>query len=139
MKVYWDDGTWAVIEAGDLPLTGIPRSKTNDTVADAIKSNSWDPALTTLPGPKSRKHFVKIKITDIPPGTPITTANLQAANPAIPVRKAMPITPTNYKGKIIPDYPHPCHVCGGRQLILFSSTEHEGGSCPGPQKKLRLR
>lgn len=122
-KIWWDDGTWAVIEAKDLP-PGCPRSKTNDTVGDAVKSTSWNPALTHVPGPGSLNKFVKVRLADL-------TGAHQYQTPD----RVVELKPANFKGRKIPDYPHTCHVCGGKMLVLFSSTEHEGGTCPGAPKK----
>jgi hypothetical protein len=127
-SVYWDDGTFGVIKASDLP-PNCPRSQTNDTVGDAVKSTSWDPARVQPPGPKSAGKYVKVMLRDLP--------KWQAA----PGWGSVPqeLKPSNFGGqgskKFIPDYPHRCHVCGGRMLILFSSVEHEGGACPGAPKK----
>lgn len=121
-----DDGVWGVIVAKDVP-PGVARSKTRDDAQDALNA-PWDPALTTPVGPGSVNKYVKVKLSDL----------------KIPLPARINLNPAEYKnkkvGKIIPDYPHTCAVCGGKMLILFSSQEHEGGKpCPGPQKKISLR
>lgn len=128
MTIVWDDGEWAVIEGKDW-RPGLARSKTNDTLADAVKSNSWDPSMANVPiGPKSLNKLIKVKLVELKQAV----ARLQVTA----------LRPSNFGGsstkKSIPDYPHTCLVCGGKTLILFSSTEHEGGVCPGPKKRLRV-
>lgn len=129
VPVHWDDGTWGVIEAKDLP-PGCPRSKTNKTVGDAVKSTSWDPGLTTAPGPKSANDFVKVRLADLATKAP----GPLAYRGVVSKPKVVVDDPPEKK------YPHKCPTCGGRMLILFTSIEHEGGECPGPQKpKMRWR
>jgi hypothetical protein len=125
------DGLWGVIQAKDLP-PGIARSKTRDNAADALTA-PWDPAQVAPVGPKSQNHFVKVKLSDLPP-------NFFNGQP--PVRPQVVLRPGDYAnpkvGKYIPEYPHTCNVCGGKMLWLFSSQEHEGKMpCPGPKAKLR--
>lgn len=116
------DGLWSVIEAVDFP-PGIGRSRSRKTPGEALKAQ-WEPTLTTPVGPGSLHDFVLVRSMDI--------AMLQAQRTRIMV-KARDFG----GGKVIPDYPHKCHVCGGRTLELFSSVEHEGGACPGRKMKVR--
>jgi hypothetical protein len=134
IKVHWDDGHWAVIEAKDWH-PGTPRTKTNETVGDAVKSQSYDVQLSNVPiGPKSRAKFVKVLMTDLP--ALAAAGALSATAPVAP----MALRPSNYGGtsskRSIPDYPQKCMICGGGILVLFSSVEHEGGTCPGRAAKM---
>lgn len=107
-----DDGEEVIVKAKDLPPSFTGRSLTFKSPIDALLDGAiMDELADKPPGPKSQEHFVKVRLRDIYGGVPKTA-------------------PT----KRIPDYPHKCAVCGGRMLILFTSQEHEGGVCPGPQK-----
>lgn len=120
-----DDGLWGIITGADFNRISqtliIGRSKTRHTSTDALAA-PYDPGLVNPVGPGSVADFVKIRLSDI--GVPARPLSL---NPADYRDKNAP--------KFIPNYPHKCHVCGGKMLILFSSTEHEGGTCPGPPKR----
>lgn len=119
------DGRWSVIEAKDF-TPGIGRSRTRDTPGDALKA-TWDPALITPVGPGSMNKFVLVRTMDLP------------GQGKLPVASSGYIPGTVKGSRHIPDYPHRCHVCGGKMLILFSSVEHEGGECPGPVKATKTR
>lgn len=119
------DGLWGVIEAKDYP-PGIGRSRTRDTPGDALKA-PWEGALVTPVGPGSRNKFVLVRMMDLP------------GQGKLPVKPGSYIPGSVGGKKVIPDYPHRCHVCGGRMLILFSSVEHEGGECPGKPKTIKTR
>lgn len=123
-----NDGLFGVITGADYNIlhvnNGIQlgRSKTNKDPQAALNS-AWDPNFSQPVGPGSLANFVKVRLSDIPG---------QA-------RPAVILSPGNYTAKpkkIISNYPHTCHVCGGKMLILFSSVEHEGGACPGAKPKL---
>ena len=120
-----DDGLWGVIEASALPRD-CPRSKTRDTPLEAAEA-IWDAGMTSRPGPASQHKFVKVRIADIRGGpAPQIVLRPSAYGPA-PAKRH------------IPDYPGKCSLCGGGILVLFTSTEHEGGACPGPRAKEKAR
>lgn len=131
MSVIWTspDGLWGVIKAKDLPL-GVARSKTRDDPT-AAETAPWDPGLLAPVGPGSLNKYVKVRLSDLPNQLGGTT------------RPTIVLRPGDYangsvtkRGKFIPEFPHTCPLCGGKMLVLFSSTEHEGGVCPGPPKAM---
>lgn len=124
------DGLFGVITGADYNAVfgqqapnAPARSKTRDDPQKALNA-TWEPALVKPVGPGSLGDFVKVRLSDLPNQGP---------------RPQVVLSPGNYTNakapKFIPQYPHTCHVCGGKMLILFSSVEHEGGACPGAQKK----
>jgi hypothetical protein len=125
------NGEWAIIQAADLP-PGCPRSKTRDDPDDAMKAN-WEPGLTAAPGAGSIHKYVKVKRLHLPWEKPYPGQTIKPGDIGLDPAKFAPGRP---KTKQIADYPHKCHVCGGRTLQLFSSVEHEGGKCPGPPKNV---
>lgn len=124
------DGVWGIIKAVDLP-PNCPRSKTRDTPQEAAQA-TWEPGLTSKPGPGSLNKFVKVKVAD-----------LQLPPNQVPIKPADYTNHTARKSafdkpaKTIPPFPHTCNLCGGRTLELFTSVEHEGGweACKGRKKK----
>ncbi len=144
-RVIWEDGTWAIIEAGDC-WDGLARSKTRDNPGDAVAA-TWDPALTVMPGPNSvsGKKLVKVKLTDLlahplvqAPAGKLPTAKDWSKSPVAP---PSPFKPKPWPVKEIPEFPHVCRVCGGRFYQGLSKTIHEAtehsplaGACPGPTK-----
>src|SRR5690242_17601224 len=82
-RVIWEDGTWAIIEAGDC-WDGLARSKTRDSLGEAVASKSWDPNQTSMPGPQSvsAKKLVKVKLADLLGN--VGKATTQALNGALP-------------------------------------------------------
>lgn len=154
-RVIWEDGKWAIIEAGDA-WDGLARSKTRDNLGDAI-SAGWDPGMTVMPGPQSvrARKLVKVALKDLlahrpgvqgtpavgmprpqdyktPPGTPVA--------PPSPFMKK-PWDPGPMPGMNVPEFPHVCRICGGRfyqglNNIVHEATEHTAlrGACPGSQK-----
>lgn len=113
----YSDNVWAVIPVSDwvkLPK-GIGRSKTFKDPQECWQKGAFDKAITHSPGTASIASFVKV------PMQIIEAFNAQ--------KTVLPPTKGG-KGKVIADYPHKCHACGGRMLQLFTSTEHEGGICP---------
>ena len=163
-RIIWEDGTWAIIEAGDH-VDGIARTKTRDTWQDALKSGSYDPALTAKPGAQSiaQGKFVKVKLADllahpyVAPGQPAPTpptlapvGKIPSAKGFIPIKQTpvdapvAPPSPTIAKPwKVIPEYPHVCLVCGGRYYRGLDKTIHQeteakdGGKCPGAPAKAK--
>ena len=125
------NGEWAVVQAADLP-PNCPRSKTRDTPQDAMSAN-WEPGLTSAPGAGSIHKYVKVKRLHLPWERPYPGQTIKPGD--------IGLDPSQFhkapKGKPIQDYPHRCHVCGGRTLELFSSVEHEGGKCPGPKRPVK--
>lgn len=122
------DGLWSVLEGIDYP-PGIGRSKTCPSPGDALKAQ-WEPNLITAPGPKSLLgKYVLVRTMDL-------TVGLGGIGRVVSPKSYIPGTIAGRKH--IPDYPHKCLVCGGNIVILFSSSEHEGGVCPGPSPKPRL-
>ncbi len=123
------DGLWGVLEGKDF-VEGIGRSRTAKTVGEALK-NTWEPNLTTMPGPASLLgRYVKVRLMDI------------SSHPDYIPYTGLPLSAVNFRrgAKAIPDYPQRCLVCGQDNVVitLFSSTEHKG-ECPGPQRKEILR
>ena len=113
------DGLWSVISSSDYK-GGIGRSKTRPTPGQALKAD-WLMALVTPPGITAGFRFIKVRTMDL-----TGTTGLR------------PSTYTTKKGKrVIPPYPHRCNLCGGNTLELFSSVEHEGGTCPGSRANVR--
>lgn len=147
-RIIWEDGTWAIIEAKDWP-PGIGRSKTRDTVPDAIAA-TWEAGLGNIAiGPQSIRasKLVKVKLGDflnVPPPSlspgPLGGLSPKAfQDPATPVAPPSPMMPKPWKGKDIPEYPHVCPNCGGRTVHMPSGHIHEmtdpkhsrgDGSCP---------
>ena len=144
-RVIWEDGQWAIIEAGDC-WDGLSRSKTRDSIGDAVAA-PWDPGMTTMPGPNSvtAKKLVKVKLAELL-AKPATAARGVFPTPAsfkdngpVPAAPVSPFLPKPWKGKDIPEYPHVCRVCQGRYYqgldkVIHEATEHSAlqGACPGP-------
>lgn len=125
----WDDGTWGVWEAGDIPA-GVPRSKTKKTLKEAVAADPLDCNMTTPVGPGSVKNLSKARIQDMLDA--YKKINEQLGKVSIPGKLSATPEP---REKL---WPHICPACGGRTLELFSSTEHElTGTkyCPQPEKK----
>lgn len=150
-RVIWEDGNWAIIEAGDYP-PGIGRSKTRDSLADAITApfDLVNP-LTTPPGPKAvlDQKLVKVKLADllatpVPQGlgpagvpTPIQTApigSIPSPRGFIPIKATpnnAPVAPPSpflskpWSKRDVPEYPHTCRVCGGRYYQGLDKIIHQ--------------
>jgi hypothetical protein len=144
-RVIWEDGTWAIIEAGDH-MAGMGRSKTRDSIGDALSAD-WDPANTAQPGPSSvqAKKLIKVKLADLlanpvrakAPGVMPKPADFGVAPPS-------PFMPKPWAGHPVPEFPHVCVSCGGRYYQGFAKTIHEStehtdlrGACPGPAKAVK--
>lgn len=148
--VLWEDGTWAIIEAGDYP-PGIGRSKTRDPgdLAGTLGA-SWEPSLLTPPGPQAvrEKKWLKVKLADylaapkkatgISPPIPFNINNPRAfQDPKTPIAPPSPFLPKPWKS--VPEFPYVCPTCGGRFVQLAISSIHEmteqdpvlRGRCPG--------
>jgi hypothetical protein len=167
-RIIWEDGTWAIIEAGDHE-PGLARSETRDTLAKVIQTNSWDPARVTQPGKASiaQGQLVKVKLAELlatpqrPAAAPTQGQLTLAPVGAIPSPKGFikipatpdtapnappsPFLPKSWKTRDIPEYPHTCLVCKGRYYqgldkVIHQETEAlDGGKCPGPRKKVTAR
>lgn len=147
-RVIWEDGTWAVIEAGDC-WDGLARSKTRDNPGDAIAA-PWDPGMTTMPGPQSvaGRKLVKVKLADVlakPTTTPASAAMPQVKDwSKAPVAPVSPFLPKPWAGRNVPEFPHVCIRCGGRYYWGLNKSIHEAtetgplqGACPGAPAKTR--
>src|SRR6266446_153460 len=130
-RVIWEDGLWAIIEAGDSP-NGLARSKTRDNLKEVMTAN-WDPAMTVAPGPASiaAKKLVKVRLVDL-----LATPQAKQVNTAaIPTARAFeaqgqiappsPFIPKPWKTKDIPAFPHQCRACGGRYYLGLSKSVPE--------------
>lgn len=142
-RVVWEDGTIAIIEAGDYPV-GIPRSKSRKTLKEAAQQVP-DAGLTTAPGAGTiaNKDYVTVWLKDLlgtpVPGTvatPTTTMTPAAFRGAATPTKPLP---PDFPGKNVPEYPHTCLVCKGKYYQGWYKTIHEStengplaGACPGP-------
>lgn len=149
-RIVWEDGNVAVIYARDFPaMTGMGRSRTRTQVGAAVAAPIED-ALQTPVGAKSGGEFVKVWLKELlaRPPLPAGTAGL----PAMPVRLPLdpkdfrPVAPQiatggTYKGKVIPDFPHPCVRCGGMMYQGNFSTVHPtpDGKCPADNVKPKKR
>lgn len=125
-KLVWvsDDSAYAVIVAADH-VAGCPRSKTRDTWQAASEADLiGGPGAVPLGkiGPGSMAKYILVPLLEHMRGMSKGKAPAKAATPDGPG-----------------DYPHKCGVCGGKMVILFSSTEHEGGACPGEAKRVSAR
>ncbi len=147
-RVVWEDGHIAIIYAADFPAnSGMGRSKTRDTVAEAIKA-TVDDQLQTAPGGGSLSKFCKVWLKEllarpvvVPGGGPKVMARLP-----IDPSQFKPVNPVvaqsgNYKGQIIPDFPHDCPRCGGKMYQGMFSNVHStaDGRCPAEDKKGKKR
>lgn len=137
-RIIWEDGFVAIIYAKDFPANaGMGRSKTRKDIADAIKA-TIDDQLVTAPGAGSAHDFVKVWLKEL-------LARPLPVGPAPKVQARLPIDPSQfkpvspkiasggtYKGKIIPDFPHDCHSCGGKYYQGMFSSVHDtpDGRCP---------
>jgi len=141
-RVLWEDGTWAIVEAGDYPV-GIGRTRTCDTPGDTL-SATWEAGLITAPGAKSiaARKLVKVQLADLLANTPPRKAVAAVAAP----RDFIPAPPSPFLpkpwGRVVPEFPHLCRVCGGRfyqglMKTVHEATEGAGGACPGPAKMAR--
>jgi hypothetical protein len=154
-RIIWEDGTWAIIEAGDC-WDGLARSKTRDTIGDAHQA-TWDAGMTTMPGPQSiaAKKLVKVKFQDMlnnPPALP-TPGNSLAPRKALPTPSSFqpppspapssPFSPKPWTGRNVPEFPQHCQFCNGwyykgLDKTIHQSTENDPvlkGACPATAKQ----
>ena len=139
-RIIWEDGHVAIIYGKDFPAnSGMGRSKTRKDIKDALNA-AVDDQLVTPPGAGSAHDFVKVKLAELL-ARPLQLNPAMAPKPMarLPVspREFVPVTPKiaqsgKYKGKIIPDFPHYCQLCGGAYYQGAVEAVHPtpDGKCP---------
>lgn len=138
-RIIWEDGHIAIIYAKDFPAnSGMGRSKTRDDLQDAIKA-PVDDQLVTPAGGGSQHKFVKVKLAELLARPLVSPAMAPKPLHRLPVspREFMPVSPKiaqsgTYKGRIIPDFPHKCQLCGGMYYQGAVEAVHPtpDGQCP---------
>lgn len=144
-RVVWEDGHIAIIYARDFPAnSGMGRSKTRDDVADAIKA-TVDDQLQIPVGAGSMGKFVKVWLKELLARPVVVPGGGPKVMPRLPIDPSQfrPVNPVvaksgNYKGQIIPDFPHDCVRCGGKYYQGMFSNVHPtpDGRCPAEDKKM---
>jgi hypothetical protein len=136
-RVLWEDGHIAIIFAKDFPAnSGMGRSKTRDTVAEAIKA-TVDDQLQSPVGGGSMGKFVKVWLKELL-ARPVV---VPGGGPKVMAR--LPIDPSQFKpvSPVIPDFPHDCIRCGGKMYQGMFSNVHPtpDGKCPSEHAKVKKR
>lgn len=142
-RIIWEDGHIAIIYAKDFPAgTGMGRSRTRGDIKDAINA-AVDDTLQTMPGGGKLHEFIKVNLKELlqrPYAGSPQTAKVVGRLPISP-SQFVPVTPKiaqggNYKGRIIPDFPHTCAVCNGPYYQGMFEGVHPtpDGKCPATAK-----
>lgn len=130
-KPQWDDGTWGVWEAGDIPA-GVPRSKTKKTLKDAAAVDPQDVNMITPVGPGSKQNLSKARIQDMLDAYKKLNDKLKGVK--VSVQGAAPDPMTHF--------PHKCNGCVNGRYYQGAGIDYEHWpekECPGKTKVIKTR